>query len=77
MGVGLVHSEHRELAIAEKSAVQACQAMATMEHLQGASTAASDGNLPPLSFTFQATQLLTPRQLERITIDQPQYVFYS
>ncbi len=45
--------------------------MATMEHSQRAS---DDRKLPSLSFTFQATQLLTPRQLERITIDQPQYV---
>ena len=46
--------------------------MATMEH-QGA-VGDRKLDLPPLSYTFQATQLLTPTQLERITIDQPQYV---
>lgn len=29
-------------------------------------------NLPPLSPNVEASQLLTPQQLERITIDNPQ-----
>ena len=29
-------------------------------------------NLPPLSPNLEASQLLTPLQLERITIDNPQ-----
>ena len=29
-------------------------------------------NLPPLSSNVEASQLFTPQQLERITIDNPQ-----
>ncbi len=43
--------------------------MATMEQPPGAS---GSGSLPLLSPTIQATQLLTPRQMDRFTIDQSQ-----
>lgn len=45
-----------------------------MATASGALSEATEKNLPPLSPNIEASQLLTPLQLARITIDNPQWV---